>query len=87
MYKIISRRKSFLERSITFSVDGKIETISAPATQATFDDLILRIEQKYGANKPEAETETTEKPPKESSEKSQTKKGRKSSTKTEKASE
>ena len=51
MYKIISRTSSFLERSVTFSVDGKIETISAPAATTTFDDLLLRIEQEYGDGK------------------------------------
>lgn len=48
MYEIISKRASFLERSITFSVDGNVETISAPASNVTFDDLILSIEQRYG---------------------------------------
>ena len=48
MYEIITKTSSFLQRSITFSVDGKIETISAPAATATFDDLLLRIEEKYG---------------------------------------
>lgn len=57
MYKILTKASSFLERSITFSVDGKLETVSAPAATATFDDLILRIEQKYG-DKPENEEKT-----------------------------
>lgn len=48
MYQIITKTSSFLQRSVTFSVDGKIETISAPAATATFDDLLLRIEEKYG---------------------------------------
>lgn len=47
-YKILSKRNSFLERSITFEVDGKLETISAPSANATFDDLIRLIEDKYG---------------------------------------
>lgn len=47
-YKILSRRSSFLERSITFEVDGKLETISAPPQNATFDDLIQQIEERYG---------------------------------------
>lgn len=50
-YKILSRRSSFLERSITFEVDGKLETISAPPQNATFDDLIQQIESKYGNGK------------------------------------
>ena len=47
-YKILSRRSSFLERSITFEVDGKLETISAPPQNGTFDDLIQQIEERYG---------------------------------------
>lgn len=58
MYKILTKASSFLERSITFSVDGKLETVSAPAATATFDDLILRIEQKYGGDKPKNEEKT-----------------------------
>lgn len=48
MYKILSKTSSFLERSITFSVDGKVETIAAPASTTTFDELILRIEREFG---------------------------------------
>lgn len=51
-YKILSRRSSFLERSITFEVDGKLETISAPPQNATFDDLIQQIEERYGKISP-----------------------------------
>lgn len=51
-YKILSRRSSFLERSITFEVDGKLETISAPPQNATFDDLIQQIEERYGKTSP-----------------------------------
>lgn len=47
-YKILSKRSSFVERSITFEVDGKLETISAPPQNATFDDLIQQIEERYG---------------------------------------
>lgn len=50
-YRIISRTKSFLARSITFEVDGDIKTISAPPQNATFDDLIQQIESKYGDGK------------------------------------
>lgn len=48
MYKIISKRNSWIERSITFEVDGRLETISAPATNASFDDLEKQIAEKYG---------------------------------------
>ena len=48
MYKILSKTSSYLERSITFSVDGKVETIAAPASTTTFDNLILRIEREFG---------------------------------------
>lgn len=51
-YKILSRRSSFLERSITFEVDGKLETISAPPQNATFDDLIQQVEERYGKISP-----------------------------------
>lgn len=51
-YKILSRRSSFLERSITFEVDGKLETISAPPQNGTFDDLIQQIEERYGKISP-----------------------------------
>lgn len=51
-YKILSRRSSFLERSITFKVDGKLETISAPPQNATFDDLIQQIAERYGKISP-----------------------------------
>lgn len=51
-YKILSRRSSFLERAITFEVDGKLETISAPPQNATFDDLIQQIEERYGKISP-----------------------------------
>lgn len=78
MYKIISKRSSYLERSITFSVDGKIDTISAPAANASFDDLILCIEQKYGEQKEEKPVDV------ETGDKS-TKRGRKSSSKADKA--
>lgn len=48
MYKILSKTSSFLERSVTFSVDGELKTFSAPASTTTFDDLILRIEREFG---------------------------------------
>lgn len=50
-YKIIAQRNSFLERSITFEADGKLETISAPSANATFEDLIARIEEQFGSGK------------------------------------
>lgn len=50
-YKILSRRSSFLERSITFEVDGKLETISAPPQNGTFDDLEAQIADEYGGKK------------------------------------
>lgn len=49
MVKIIAKRSSYLERSITFEVDGRVETVSAPASTTTFDDLIARIETEFGA--------------------------------------
>ena len=62
--KILEKRSSFIERSITFEVDGKLETISAPAANATFDELIKRIESTYGdgaSEKPKTETESKDK--------------------------
>lgn len=53
--RIISKRSSYLERSITFEVNGRIETVSAPASTTTFDDLIARIETEFGAASKEAE--------------------------------
>ena len=48
--KILAKRSSFIERSVTFEVDGALKTISAPAANATFDDLISQIERQYGDN-------------------------------------
>lgn len=50
-YKIISKTKSFLTRSILFEVDGETKIISAPPQNATFDDLISKIEEQYGDKK------------------------------------
>lgn len=50
-YKIISKRSSFIERSVTFEVNGDLQTVSAPSANATFDDLIAQIESKYGDTK------------------------------------
>ena len=50
-YKIISKRSSFIERSVTFEVNGDLKTVSAPSANATFDDLIAQIESKYGDTK------------------------------------
>lgn len=60
-YKIIAQRNSFLERSITFEADGKLETISAPSANATFEDLIARIEEQFGSGKTNS-TEPKEEP-------------------------
>ena len=60
-YKIIAQRSSFLERSITFEVDGKLDTISAPSANATFEDLIAKIEERFGSKKTNG-TEPKEEP-------------------------
>ena len=67
MYKIISKRNSWIERSITFEVDGKLETISAPATNASFDDLEKQIAEKYGEDaKAKAKPSASDSPKEES---------------------
>lgn len=65
MYQIITKTSSFLQRSVTFSVDGKIETISAPAATATFDDLLLRIDEKYGDKEKTVTVKPDDEKPKE----------------------
>ncbi len=59
MVKIISKRNSFLERSITFEVNGVMKTVSAPASTTTFDDLIARIETEFGAASSKAGSKDT----------------------------
>ena len=46
--KILARRSSFLERAITFEVDGEVKEVSAPFNSATFGELEARIEREYG---------------------------------------
>lgn len=48
MYRIISQRSSFLERAITYEVDGKLDVISAPSANASFDDLRRTLDEKFG---------------------------------------
>lgn len=50
-YKILTKRNSFLERSITFEVNGEIKSVSAPSNNATFDDLLKQIETQFGDGK------------------------------------
>ena len=50
-YKILSKRNSLYERSVTFETDGNIQTISAPSINATFEDLVAKIEAQYGDSK------------------------------------
>lgn len=61
--KIITQRSSYLERSITFEVDGRIETVSAPASTTTFDDLLARIESEFGAASKSVGTDKTNSQP------------------------
>lgn len=95
-YKILSKRSSYLERSITFEVDGRIETVSAPASTTTFDDLIARIEtefgaasKKVGAKEPDKDAVEPEKkePEKATTEKSSTTKTRRKSASSDKSPE
>lgn len=51
-YTILSKTSSFMERRIVFETDdGSVETISAPAGSASFDDLEAQIADEYGATK------------------------------------
>lgn len=60
MYKIISQKSSFLEHSITFSVDGELKTIAAPA-HVPFSELIATIEKDYGEKSEAPQNESSEK--------------------------
>lgn len=55
MYKILTKRTSFIERSIVYEVDGEVKTIHAPSACSTFDDLIAILEKQYGEKKEETE--------------------------------
>lgn len=80
-YRIISKTKSFLARSILFEVDGETKIISAPPQNATFDDLIRKIDEQYGdkqvADKPDSAAEEKEVKEPEKAKTTNTSRGRK----------
>ena len=51
-YKILTRRSTYLNRTIIYEVDGEVKQISAPRGIYTFEQLEEQIQKQIGETQP-----------------------------------
>ena len=54
-YKILTRRSTYLNRTIIYEVDGEVKQISAPRGIYTFEQLEEQIQKQIGETQPSKE--------------------------------
>ena len=54
-YKILTRRSTYLNRTIIYEVDGEVKQISAPRGIYTFEQLEDQIQKRIGEAQPSKE--------------------------------